>query len=598
MHDGHLDETGLALSTAPDELTVAEPEQVRLPPRVRGQLVVAGVLAAGAAAASMLPFVAVAAAGRALMGPRPDPGTAWAAVTVAGAAVVARLLLFAAAITLSHVAENDLARAIRRALIERMSKVSLGWFTRGSGRVKQAVTDDVDALHHVVAHSGLELIAAVVAPLVGIGYLASVEWRLTLIAVTPLVVGFVLFRQVGTRFQRGFSALAPQVSAINEATVEFVHGVEVVKTFGAGRRAYHQFTRAADGYADAFARFTRDLIAPRVRAELVLSPVVSLLLTLAGAAWFVTEGWMTPADVLPFAVLAAALSAPVLALSHAEQSLRAGLAARERIGQVLAAPIQVVPAHPATPADATVTLSGVTFGYDAGQPVLHGIDLRLAPGTITAVVGPSGAGKSTLAALVARIYDPDTGTVRIGGADARELTRDTLASQIGVVFQDPLLMRDTVRANLQLASPEATPSAVERAATAAQIDQRIRQLPHGYDTAIGGDVQLSGGEQQRLAIARALLADPPILVLDEAVSFADPASEAAVQTALAHLCRGRTVLVVAHRLDTTIPADQIVVLEHGRIAEVGRHADLLAREGTYHRQWAAQHETQHEWGQE
>lgn len=215
------------------------------------------------------------------------------------------------------------------------------------------------------------------------------------------------------------------------------------------------------------------------------------------------------------------------------------------------------------------------------------MSLRLTPGTVTALVGPSGSGKSTLASLVTRFHDVTGGRITVGGADVREIASERLYRHIGFVLQDVQLLRTSVRDNIRLARPDASEEEVRAAARAAQIDRRIEALPRGYDSVVGGEAVLSGGEAQRVSIARALLADAPVLVLDEATAFADPESEAAIQDAIARLVRGRTVLVIAHRLPTIVEADQIAVLSGGRITERGRHPELLAENGLYARMWAS-----------
>ena len=293
-----------------------------------------------------------------------------------------------------------------------------------------------------------------------------------------------------------------------------------------------------------------------------------------------------------FLVLGLALTMPVLTLGYASNELSLASEAARRLASVLSTPPMPQPEHPRVPAGNEVRFRDVSFAYgSAGNEdaamVLDRIDLTLEPGTMTAVVGPSGSGKTTLGRLLCRFWDPVGGAIELGGADLREIESAELYRRVGFVFQDVQLIRASVADNIRLARPEATMADVQAAARAAQIHDRLTELPDGYDSVVGENVSLSGGERQRVSIARALLADTPILVLDEATAFADPASETAVQDALSTLVAGRTLVVIAHRLSTITGADQIVVLDGGRIAESGSHDELLASGGIYAAQWAA-----------
>lgn len=582
------------MSGAPDGAEAARPVSegaalAGLLRPIRGRLVAAVGVQAMASAVGVVPLVAVAELARVLLAAGPvDRHRAWLAASIGATALVARLVLLVAASVISHFAENELQLSIRRRLVECLGRVPLGWFsTRNSGGVKKAVDDDVGAMHHLVAHSLLELTAAVVAPVVSLAYLFWVDWAMTLATLVPVVVGMALFRRTAALFQKNMARLNAETERINSTAVEFVQGIAVVKTFGQSRQAHRRFADAADDFAAAFGSWVGDLIGPRAVAELVLSPVVMLLVVLVAGAVFVTNGWMAPADLVAFALLGVGLSAPVLALSYAEQDMRTGRAAAARVTDLLATPGLAVSSSPVEPVGDAVVYDRVGFSYNGRDRVLHDLDLRLDPGTVTALVGPSGAGKSTIARLLPRFWDPEDGAIRIGGVDLRQLSADQLYRRVTFVFQDVQLLVDTVENNIRLGRPDAGRAEVEAAARAAQIHDRVLALPRGYDSVVGEDALLSGGEAQRLSIARALLADAPVIVFDEAASAADPESETAVQDAVSRLVDGKTLLVIAHRLSTVTDADQIAVVADGTVVERGTHPELLSAGGEYARLWQA-----------
>lgn len=553
---------------------------------VRPRIIAASVLAALAGLASLVPFVAVYELAVALSEAQPDRGRVWLVVGITVASVVAQFLCHGAAVSLSHRADMDMQLLLRRSMARRLSRAPLGWISeRGSGRLKSTLQDDVEDMHYLVAHSLPDFVVAVSTPAAALVYLAFVDWRLTLICLIGIPcygVGHrIMTRVAGSRM----GAIGAAMGKLNSAVVEFVQGISVVKAFGQTRQAHNRFARAADDYLEAFSTANRPLLRVQSLSTSLLSPAATLLVVTLAGTLFVSQNWLPAIDVVPFLTLGLGLTAPVLVVGLAGNSLRSARQAADRVEDLLTTAPLPEPATPRLPSGNRVELRRVTFGYESDAPVLHEVSAVLEAGTVTALVGPSGAGKSTLAGLLPRFADPQDGQVLLGGTDVREIASDELYRHVGFVLQDVRFLRASVADNLRLARPGAADSELADAVRAVALEERIARLPRGYDSVIGEDALLSGGEAQRLSIARALLADTPVLVLDEATAYADPESEAAVQRALSRLVAGRTVLVIAHRLGSIVDADNIIVLDEGRVAEQGDHESLIASEGLYASMW-------------
>ena len=542
------------------------------------------------AVAGLAPLLAVVELGRTLLSPGPvDQGHVWFVVLAGALGLFAQLLFAGAATGIGHLVDTRVQLALRRLLAARLGRVPLGWFSRRrTGELAKVVGEDVSAVHPFIAHTPGELVSAFVVPLISLIYLFTVDWRLTLITLIPVALALTLVPLMMTparlREQQAFDAAMGRIA---DSVVEFVQGIAVVKAFGESGRAHRRFRTAADEFADIFLRMVRGLAPVGAAMQVAVSPPFVLLVVLIGGAALIAGGDLAPADLLPFLLLGLGLTAPVAALGHGFDDMQTARRAVDRIRGVLAEPALPQPAHPVAPPprEHRVELRGVRFGYDAGHEVLRGIDLTLEPGTVTAIVGPSGSGKSTLVQLLPRFFDPVAGSVLLGGVDLREIADSDLYRTVSFVFQDVRLLRASVAENIALAVPHADRAAVIRAARLANIHDRILELPRGYDSVIGVDAGLSGGEAQRVSIARALLADTPVLVLDEATSFADPQTEQAVRTALSATAGDRTTVVIAHRWETVADADAVVLLRDGRIAASGRPTELLAAGGEFAAFW-------------
>ncbi|MGV0848684.1 ABC transporter ATP-binding protein [Mycolicibacterium phlei] len=583
-------QTAQAPETAPDAKRAATYDKLALqqllaPTRARSARAQRYQLLASAA--TIVPFIGIVEIGRELLGDdTPDAGRIWMVVAVVIAALLVRTLAGGAALAITHAADVDLQRSLRLRIVDKLGRLPLGWFsTRSSGEVRKAVEHDVGELHFLVAHSAVENTGALATPLFGLIYCFYLDWRLGLLAMAtvPFYIGVyvALGRDTRTQMER----LDRGVERISGTIVEFIAGVSVVKTFGETGKAHKRFADAADEFNDSFAEWIGPLVRVKAISSIFIDTPVLMLANLAGGYWFVRAGWVTPIEVLGSTLVAVTIPAAVLTVGYSAHIKRQAAAAAGRLQRLFDSPNLPVPREPQRPQGNSVEFDCVRFSYDGVNTVLHDVSLSLPAGTITALVGPSGSGKSTLATLVPRFHDVTAGAVRVGGVDVRDVAPGELYRHVGFVLQDVSLLAMSVADNIRLGRADATDDEVVAAAEAAQIHDRILALPKGYDSIVGVDAHFSGGEAQRVSIARAILADTPILVLDEATAFADPDSEAAIQEALARLIVGRTVLVIAHRLGSIVAADNIVVLDGGRIIEQGRHDDLLAADGQYARMW-------------
>ena len=550
------------------------------------------VLSAISALVALMPFVYIWKILRDVLKTAPDyaqavniPHYGWMAVGFA----VMSYLIYIAALMCSHLSAFRVATNLRLAVSEHLAVLPLGFTeTFGSGKLRKIIHESTGAAETYLAHQLPDQYNAIATPVGLLVLLLAFDWRLGLLSLAPVVLAFLIMatmtgKQMAEKMRQYGNALE---SMSNEA-VEYVRGIPVVKTFGQSVFSFKKFKATIDEYEKWVISYTKDLRLPMMFYTAAVNGVFAFLI--AGGLLFTAHG-VTPEfllNLLFYIIITPVISLTLTRMMYMSESKMVVADALARIDSVLeAAPMQVqaISQHPQ---DASVTLQAVHFSYDGKTDVIKGVSLDIQPGQTVAFVGPSGGGKSTLANLICRFFDVQSGNIRVGGADVRDIPKEELMDTISFVFQNSRLLKGSILDNVRLGRPQATEAEVLAALKAAQCMDIVEKFPAGIHTVIGTKgVYLSGGEQQRIAIARAMLKNAPILILDEATAFADPENEHQIQKAFEILTRNKTVLMIAHRLSTVQNADNIIVLSEGKIAEQGSHSALLERNGVYAAMWA------------
>ena len=549
------------------------------------------VLSAASALVALVPFVYIWKILRDVLNAAPNyaqavniPHYGWMAVLFA----VLSYLIYIAALMCSHLSAFRVATNLRLAVSEHLAVLPLGFAeTFGSGKLRKIIHESTGAAETYLAHQLPDQYNAIATPVGLLVLLLAFDWRLGLLSLAPVVLAFLIMATMtGKRMAEKMRQYGNALEAMSNEAVEYVRGIPVVKTFGQSVFSFKKFKATIDEYEKWVIAYTKELRMPMMLYTAAINGVFAFLIV--GGLLFTRNGVTSEflLNLLFYIIITPVISLTLTRIMYMSENELVVADALARVDSVLDAEPVPENDHPRHPKDASVSLKDVHFSYDGKTDVIKGVSLKIQPGQMVAFVGPSGGGKSTLANLICRFFDVQSGSVRVGGADVRDIPKEERMDTISFVFQNSRLLKGSILDNVRLGRPQATEAEVLAALKAAQCMDIIEKFPAGIHTVIGTKgVYLSGGEQQRIAIARAMLKNAPILLLDEATAFADPDNEAKVQAAFAQLAKGKTVLMIAHRLSTVANADCIYVVQDGQIVESGTKDELCAQNGLFARMW-------------
>ena len=549
------------------------------------------VLSAVSALVALVPFVYIWKILRDVLNAAPDyaqavniPHYGWMAVLFA----VLAYLIYIAALMCSHLSAFRVATNLRLEVSEHLATLPLGFTeTFGSGKLRKIIHESTGAAETFLAHQLPDKYNAMATPIGLLVLLLVFDWRLGLLSLVPVALGFVIMSAMtGRRMADKMRQYGNALESMSNEAVEYVRGISVVKTFGQSVFSFKKFKATIDEYEKWVIAYTKELRMPMMLYTAAINGVFAFLIV--GGLLFTRNGVTSEflLNLLFYIIITPVISLTLTRIMYMSENELVVADALARVDSVLDAEPVPENDHPRHPKDASVSLKDVHFSYDGKTDVIKGVSLKIQPGQMVAFVGPSGGGKSTLANLICRFFDVQSGSVRVGGADVRDIPKEELMDTISFVFQNSRLLKGSILDNVRLGRAQATEAEVLAALKAAQCMDIVEKFPEGIHTVIGTKgVYLSGGEQQRIAIARAMLKNAPILLLDEATAFADPDNEAKVQAAFAQLAKGKTVLMIAHRLSTVANADCIYVVQDGQIVESGTKDELCAQNGLFARMW-------------
>ncbi|MFV0351857.1 MAG: ABC transporter ATP-binding protein [Oscillospiraceae bacterium] len=556
-----------------------------------------------ASVASFIPYVAIYFIIRQILGVWPNVGALDTQLVIrygwyAFGGVVLNILLYFGALCFSHLAAFGTLYQLKVNFASHLAKVPLGFHVMiGSGKLRKIMDENIEKVEEFIAHQLPDIVAAFVAPVVMVIILLGVDWRFGLAALLGVVISFVLqFAMYGNKgSQKMMAEYQKSLEDMNNASVEYIRGISVVKAF---KQTVYSFRRLHDtikAYTSMVIPYTLSWENSFSAFTTLINHIYLFILPVGILVGMNTTDFTGFAgNMIFYMIFVPSIAGTLMKVMYVNSSSMRILNGVEAMDNLLAEPVLPQPAQPKEVDSYGVEFCDVTFMYDKNKETeaLSGVTFAANQGEVTAIVGPSGGGKSTIAHLIPRFFDVTSGSIHLGGVDVREMKTSYLMDKVSFVFQDVFLFKQSVKENIRMGKPTATDEEIEAAAKAAQCHDFIMELPQGYNTVIGTKgVHLSGGEKQRLAIARAIVKDAPVVVLDEATAFADPENEHLIQKAFETLMKNKTVIIIAHRLSTIRSANKIVVVDGGKIVEVGTHDQLLQKEGKYSSMWQRYNET-------
>ncbi len=509
----------------------------------------------------------------------------WSIIALGGYLV--KSVFYALALSISHKSTFSILKDVRESIIDKLPKMPLGTIIdTSSGEMKQIIVDQVESMERPLAHLLPEMTANILGPVCILIYLFVLDWRMALLSLVSIPLGMIFMSVVMKNYAKQYEGSVQTNSQMNSAIVEYIGGIEVIKAFNQGKTSYAKFTDKVLANASYFYHWMKSCQMP-VSISKAIMPTT--LITILPVGWILyLNGSLNIETFITTIILSLGIAGPLLAAMNFVDSLARVGTIVGSIDSILQGEEQVHQNKNVNFENMTIKLENVFFGYHEDKEILHGVNMEIAEKSLVALVGPSGSGKSTLAKLIAGYWDIKSGSIKIGDRELKEIPLEQLYDLVSFVSQDNYLFDESIRENIRMGNLKATDKEVEEISKAAGCHEFIMKLDNGYDMVVGsGGSHISGGERQRIAIARAMLKNAPIVILDEATAYIDPENEAIIQQAVAKLIVGKTVIIIAHRLSTITDADKIFVINDGVVSDYGTHKELLNSSSLYNSMWQA-----------